>query len=212
MSKSFANIRKDYLKFTLDEKQIHPDPFQQFQKWFEEAQKSGIEEVNAMALATVSDQGFPSSRMVLLKEVNPLGFVFFTNYESRKGKHLAKNPNAAILFFWKEMERQIRIEGNVRKIDAAESDIYFESRPIESRISAIISPQSQKIDQRESIEELRKDFIQSNSPAKRPEHWGGYVLIPEYFEFWQGRECRLHDRMVYCRNLEKGWKIKRLAP
>ncbi len=212
MSKSFANIRKDYLKFTLDEKQIHPDPFNQFHQWFVEAQKSGIEEVNAMALATVSDQGFPSSRMVLLKEVNSLGFVFYTNYESRKGKHLQGNPNAALLFFWIEMERQIRIEGSVMKIEAAESDVYFESRSIESRISAIISPQSQKIEQRESIEELCKDFIQLNSPVKRPEHWGGYVLIPEYFEFWQGRESRLHDRMIYCRKIEGGWKIKRLAP
>jgi pyridoxamine 5'-phosphate oxidase len=211
MTNGFANIRKDYLKNTLDEKQINNDPIKQFQKWLHEAMDSEPGDSTAMVLSTVSDKGFPSSRIVLLKEVNSRGFVFFTNYNSRKGKHIQQNPNATILFFWKDQERQVRIEGIVEKIDASESDDYFYSRPVESQISAIVSPQSEKIPNRESLEQLRNDFISSGNSIKRPENWGGYILIPKYFEFWQGRLHRLHDRITYCSDQKKDWKISRLA-
>jgi len=212
MVNSFANIRKDYLKNTLDEKQIDKDPLRQFQKWMEEAINSGVDEPTAMVLSTVSEKGFPSSRVVLLKEATSEGFVFFTNYNSRKGRHLEHNPNAALLFFWKEPERQVRIEGSIKKIEDSESDAYFYNRPEESRINAIISPQSEKVSDRSELEQLRNDFISSKAEIKRPGHWGGYILKPKYFEFWQGREGRLHDRIIFCPGHDDSWKISRLAP
>ena len=212
MVNSFANIRKDYLKNTLDEKQIDKDPVKQFHEWMEEAINSGLEEPTAMVLSTVSDKGFPSSRLVLLKDSTSEGFLFFTNFNSRKGKHLQHNPNAALLFFWKELERQVRIEGSVQKLEESESDAYFYSRPEESQINAIISPQSEKISDRSALEQLRNDFISSKAEIKRPEHWGGYILKPKYFEFWQGRQGRLHDRIIYCPGQNENWKISRLAP
>jgi pyridoxamine 5'-phosphate oxidase len=212
MVNSFANIRKDYLKNTLDEKQIHKDPLVQFHQWLSDAINSGIEEPTAMVLSTVSEKGFPSSRMVLLKDADEKGFVFFTNYSSRKGKHLFHNPNAALLFFWKEMERQVRIEGSINKIAEVDSDAYFNSRPEESQINAIISPQSDKITDRNYLEQSVTDFIKSKKEIKRPEHWGGYILKPKYYEFWQGRQGRLHDRITFCKSRSHDWKINRLAP
>jgi pyridoxamine 5'-phosphate oxidase len=212
MVNSFANIRKDYLKNTLDEKQINKDPLLQFHQWLSEAINSGVEEPTAMVLSTVSEKGFPSSRMVLLKDADEKGFVFFTNYNSRKGKHLKQNPNASLLFFWKEPERQVRIEGSVIKVEASESDAYFNSRPEESQINAIISPQSEKISGRDFLEHSVNDFIKSKKEIKRPEHWGGYILKPKYYEFWQGRQGRLHDRIIFCQGQNDEWKISRLAP
>jgi pyridoxamine 5'-phosphate oxidase len=212
MVNSFANIRKDYLKNTLDEKLINKDPLVQFHQWLSDAINSGIDEPNAMVLSTVSEKSFPSSRVVLLKDANEKGFVFFTNYNSRKGKHLLQNPNAALLFFWKELERQVRMEGSVMKISVQESDAYFYSRPLESQINAIISPQSEKITDRNFLERCRNELIASKKEIKRPEHWGGYVFQPKYYEFWQGREGRLHDRIIFCEGDDGNWKISRLAP
>jgi pyridoxamine 5'-phosphate oxidase len=212
MSNRFANIRKDYLKNTLDEKQINIDPLAQFHQWLDDAINSGVDEPTAMVLSTVSEAGFPSSRVVLMKDANEKGFVFFTNYDSRKGKHLAQNPNASLLFFWKESERQVRIEGSVSKVEASESDAYFYSRPEESRINAIVSPQSGTIPDRDFLERSRIEFINAGKEIKRPEHWGGFILEPKYYEFWQGRVGRLHDRIIFCRGENDIWKIKRLAP
>lgn len=211
MVNSFANIRKDYKKFALDEKHLQENPFQQFSLWMEEVLQSGVDEPTAMVLSTVSHDNKPSSRVVLLKEVSDSGFVFFTNYESRKGIQLSANPHASLLFFWKELERQVRIEGKVFRIPTDNSDAYFLSRPLESRISAIISPQSKKIESRDALEKKRDELLKENHKLMRPEKWGGYILIPDYFEFWQGRENRLHDRIVYEKN-ENTWKKFRLAP
>jgi pyridoxamine 5'-phosphate oxidase len=211
MVNSFANIRKDYKKFALDEKHLHENPFEQFSLWMDDVIKSGVEEPTAMVLSTVSSDNRPSSRLVLLKEVTVEGFVFFTNYHSRKGLQLAQNPNASLLFFWKELERQVRIEGNV-KLDLPEnSDAYFLSRPLESRISAMVSPQSHKIESRKGLEDFHEKLLQEDKVLTRPTHWGGYVLIPDYFEFWQGRENRLHDRVVY-EKTDESWEKFRLAP
>jgi pyridoxamine 5'-phosphate oxidase len=212
MSNRFANIRKDYLKNTLDEKQIHNDPLVQFHNWMSDAINMCVSDPTAMVISTVSEKGFPSSRMVLLKDADTNGFVFFTNYNSRKGKHLLKNPNASLLFFWKELERQVRIEGNIIKTEASESNAYFYSRPLESQISAIISPQSEKIADRNFLEQAMKDFVNSKKEIKRPESWGGYILKPKYYEFWQGRENRLHDRIIFCLDQNNKWNISRLAP
>ena len=173
---------------------------------------AGIEEPTAMTLATVSPEGMPSARMVLLKGFDENGFVFFTNYESRKGQEIAKNHRVALVFYWKELERQVRIEGFVVKTSGKESDDYFQSRPAESQVSAIISPQSAPIPDRQHLTDLQKEYLQNHSGEhKRPAHWGGYQVIPDMIEFWQGRESRLHDRMRYAR---KGgeWVIERLAP
>jgi len=212
MANRFANIRKDYSKNTIDERKVEKNPFDQFLLWLNDAIEAGIEEPNAMALATVSEKGFPSARMVLLKHADRNGFVFFTNYNSRKGRHLETNPNAALLFHWEDMERQVRIEGRVEKTEVGESDAYFNLRPTDSRINAIISPQSKKIPDRDTLEQLRADYIASGAAIVRPENWGGYRLKPVYFEFWQGRPNRLHDRISYCGSPEEGWKIRRLAP
>ena len=211
MVNSFANIRKDYKKYALDEKHLQENPFQQFSLWMEEVLQSSVEEPTAMVLSTVSYNSKPSSRVVLLKEVSDSGFVFFTNYQSKKGNQLYHNPNASLLFFWKELERQVRIEGKVQQIPAKNSDEYFLSRPLESRISAIISPQSKKIESRDSLEKKCDELLKVNHNLTRPVHWGGYILIPDYFEFWQGRENRLHDRIVFEKK-ENAWKKFRLAP
>ncbi|HWZ23193.1 MAG TPA: pyridoxamine 5'-phosphate oxidase [Cytophagaceae bacterium] len=207
-----ANIRNDYSQNILSENNVLKNPIEQTSKWLEEALHHKIAEPTAMNLATVSVTGRPSSRIVLLKEINTDGFVFFTNYESKKGEELAKNPFAAITLFWKELERQIRIEGKVQKITAAESDLYYNSRPLGSRIGAIVSPQSKQIIDRSVLEAKAKAM--ENLPEneiKRPEHWGGYILIPDYIEFWQGRTNRLHDRLAF--SLENSqWILNRLAP
>ena len=214
MSRSIADIRKDYMLHSLSEKDVAPNPIDQFTRWWDDALNSEIDEVNAMTLATVTAEGFPSARIVLLKGYTEDGFVFFTNYESHKGKELAQNPRACLVFFWKVLERQVRIEGNVEKISAEESEAYFQSRPIGSRIGAWASPQSTVISGREVIEnnvvELEKKY--ANTPIPRPEHWGGYIVKPVNIEFWQGRSSRLHDRILYTAQKDLLWKIERLAP
>lgn len=202
--------RKVYEKFELHEESVKHNPFDQFKNWFVDTKNSEILEANAMTLATASKDGKPSARIVLLKEVTETGFVFFTNYNSQKGMDLAENPQAEILFFWDALERQVRIGGNVKKISQDESRAYFDTRPPESRAGAIASPQSQKIESRAVIEEKIKTVLAENK-LDMPENWGGYILEPNYFEFWQGRHSRLHDRIIY-ELMEGTWKVGRLAP
>ena len=213
MPNDIADIRKDYKLQSLLETDISTDPFTQFGNWWNEAVKSDIEEVNAMTLATSTISGTPSARIVLLKAYTNEGFKFFTNYQSHKAKEMEQNPRVALVFFWKELERQIRIEGTVEKVSATESDEYFESRPIKSKIGAWASPQSRAVVNRgwieESFEEFSNKFPEDAVP--RPPHWGGYIVKPSLFEFWQGRRSRLHDRIQYKKE-EDGWKIERLAP
>jgi len=211
---SVADIRKEYKLQTLSEKDILKEPFAQFDKWWQEARTSQLEEPNAMTLATASSDGIPSARIVLLKGFSIQGFSFFTNYDSFKGQQLLENPRACLVFFWKELERQVRITGLVGKLTDADSDAYFNSRPEGSQIGAWASPQSQVIPGREWLEEneskFRKQF--ENRPVHRPSFWGGYLLRPISLEFWQGRPNRLHDRIQY--NLQKDgtWLTERLAP
>ncbi len=209
-----ADIRKEYQLKTFNESAANADAIVQFGQWWQEAISSAIDEVNALTLATVSNEGKPSARIVLLKGYDEKGFIFFTNYESHKGKELAANPNACMVFFWKELERQIRIEGVVEKISAQESDAYFFSRPIGSQIGAWASPQSQVIEHREIIEENVKKLVHQfgEAPIQRPAHWGGYRLKAQLIEFWQGRESRLHDRLQYQLSANGDWTIERLAP
>jgi pyridoxamine 5'-phosphate oxidase len=211
---SIAAIRRDYMKEALSENQVEENPFRQFDRWWDEAVKAEIDEVNAMTLSTVSSDGKPTARIVLLKGYDDYGFVFFTNYESRKGKDLLLNPNASLLFFWKELERQVRIEGTCEKVSEAESDQYFYSRPEGSRIGAWASPQSQVISSRDVLDsnlaELEKRF--RDTPVTRPPHWGGYRIKPHTMEFWQGRPSRLHDRIAYSQDSLGDWKFARLAP
>lgn len=212
MKKEIAGIRQDYKLQSLSEADAAPGAIQQFTKWWNEALHSEITEVNAMTLATATPQGLPAARIVLLKDYDDRGFVFFTNYQSHKGQMMADNPNAALLFFWKELERQVRIEGTVEKTSIQESDEYFNSRPAGSRLGAWASPQSQIINSRELLEvNIEKYTAQFGDNITRPPHWGGYRIIPTAVEFWQGRSNRLHDRLLYTRT-ENGWKIERLAP
>ncbi len=210
---SIADIRKEYSLKTLNEADVFADPMQQFEKWWQEAIESKIEEVNAMTLATSTAEGKPSARIVLLKGIDRNGFIFFTNYHSHKGNQIEENPFVSLVFFWKELERQIRVEGSVSKVTTEESDAYFGSRPEGSRIGAWASPQSRVIASREVIEEnvieLGKSF--ANKEIDRPPHWGGYIVMPNLLEFWQGRNSRLHDRIQYTYK-DAAWKIERLAP
>ncbi len=214
MHDDIAKIRKDYKKFQLIESNIDSSPYKQFKKWLDEAIAARVEDPTAMTLATISTKGFPSARMVLLKAFDEKGFTFFTNYESRKGNHIKKNSNVALVFYWKELERQIRIEGEVVKVSKKESDKYFAERPFESQVSACVSEQSTSIPDRNYIEMLYQLFVkkQDDKLIKRPDNWGGYCVIPKRIEFWQGRENRLHDRIKYCSKDAKTWKIKRIAP
>lgn len=209
-----ADIRKDYSLRALDEADLHKDAIQQFEKWWQEALVSEIEEVNAMTLATATATGKPSARIVLLKGFNKDGFVFFSNYHSRKGKQLEENPFVSLVFFWKELERQVRVEGSITKITEEKSDDYFNSRPVSSKIGAWASPQSKVITTRkvldENVAELEKSF--DGKDIDRPPHWGGYLVKPDLVEFWQGRASRLHDRIQYTATKESEWKIERLAP
>jgi pyridoxamine 5'-phosphate oxidase len=211
---SIAEIRKDYLKSSLSEDDVAIEPFAQFSKWWEEAINAHIEEVNAMTLATSTTDGIPSARIVLLKGFDENGFVFFTNYKSRKGREIEENPNVALLFFWKELERQVRISGRVEKVSAEESDAYFQSRPEGSRLGAWASPQSKAINNRQVIEEQLAAYQQTYhlQPIPRPPHWGGYRVVPDTIEFWQGRSSRLHDRIQYKLDSVGNWEISRLAP
>jgi pyridoxamine 5'-phosphate oxidase len=210
---NIAAIRKEYILRSLSENEVNKNPIHQFATWWDDAVDSKIEEVNAMTVATVNEHGYPSARIVLLKHFNENGFVFFTNYESRKGKSLLINPNASIVFFWKELERQVRIEGIVEKISEEESTTYFKSRPVESKIGAWASPQSEVIESRTFLENRFKDFEEQflNLEIPKPPHWGGYIVKPSRIEFWQGRPGRLHDRIEYNKNNED-WSIERLAP
>ena len=213
MDQSIADIRKDYKLRSLLEDDVLSDPIEQFTSWWSEAINSKIEEVNAMTLATASTDGVPSARIVLLKGLTKEGFIFFTNYKSDKGKQLEMNPQAALVFFWKELERQVRIEGTVSKVSKEESEAYFASRPIASQIGAWASPQSTVIPGRNLLEEnvlkYKDQFGEENIP--KPPHWGGYIVKAFKMEFWQGRRSRLHDRILY--TLENNnWTISRLAP
>jgi pyridoxamine 5'-phosphate oxidase len=212
-SLNLADLRKDYAKAELNESDVNQDPVIQFKKWFEEATHALVPEPNAMSLATVSSSNKPSNRIVLLKGYDESGFVFFTNYESRKGKELSLNPYASLLFFWPELERQIRIEGITEKISTTESMNYFFSRPVLSQLGAWASAQSAIIESRNILEkklsELKDKFTGNDIPF--PSFWGGFRLIPEEFEFWQGRKSRLHDRISYQKE-NNSWKIKRLSP
>ena len=211
---SLADIRKDYILHSLSEKDVAADPFRQFAIWWQEAETAGIDEVNAMTLATASAEGVPSARIVILKGYDERGFVFFTNYESYKGKDILENPRACLVFFWKELERQVRITGIIEKVSAAESDEYYNSRPEGSRIGAWVSPQSQTIEGREWLEENERKYkaLLADKPITRPLHWGGYRVKPVKIEFWQGRSSRLHDRIQFTLQETGSWLVERLAP
>jgi pyridoxamine 5'-phosphate oxidase len=211
---TIAEIRKEYSKTTLDQTDVNKNPVDQFQKWFDEALKSKALEPNAMTLSTITETGKPSARIVLLKGVEKNSFLFYTNYQSQKGKELDANPACALTFFWPELERQVRIEGVCIRLDEATSENYFKSRPRESQVGAWASPQSTLIKNRELLEtrvkELEKRFERKETLPK-PKQWGGYAVAPLEIEFWQGRPSRLHDRIVYYKT-DDAWTIHRLAP
>jgi pyridoxamine 5'-phosphate oxidase len=211
---SLTDLRREYASRALDEAGADADPLRQFALWFDEALKAQLLDVNAMTLATASAAGEPSARTVLLKGADEHGFVFYTNYDSAKGRDLAENPRAALLIFWAELERQVRINGSVIRTTAAESETYFHSRPIESQISAAISDQSRPVSDRSQLEKRYAEFESKyrGSIVPRPSNWGGYRLRPDAIEFWQGRKSRLHDRLLYTRQAGGSWARSRLAP
>jgi pyridoxamine 5'-phosphate oxidase len=212
--KIIQNLRQDYRSAYLLEQDILENPFKQFEKWFSEALKAEILEPNAMTLATSTVNGAPSARIVLLKEFTEKGFVFYTNYDSKKGQEITKNPQAALVFFWAELERQVRIEGAVERISEEESAEYFYSRPKGSQLGALTSPQSNTIADRKFLEDKLASLSAEYSiiDIPKPEYWGGYRVIPNRIEFWQGRSNRLHDRIVYIQAKDNSWKFERLAP
>ena len=214
MATDLTKLRQNYALQTLSESDVSPDPIVQFSHWFDEAIDSQVLEPNAFSLATATPDGHPSARTVLLKAFDKTDFVFFTNYESRKGEELNTNPHAAMLFTWLDLQRQIRIEGSIEKISTEESLDYFQSRPRESQIGAWASPQSRVIEARELLEKNQVALVKQYEGVEKlplPPFWGGYRIKPVWFEFWQGRESRLHDRVVYSISKD-GWKIGRLAP
>ncbi|MFK0731191.1 MAG: pyridoxamine 5'-phosphate oxidase [Gloeotrichia echinulata GP01] len=214
MDQTIADLRKDYSLEGLNETDVNNNPFIQFTKWFQQALAAQLPEPNAMTIATATPDGKPAARMVLLKDFDERGFVFFTNYNSRKGQELAENPQAALVFWWVELERQVRICGRVEKISENESDRYYDSRPENSRLGAWVSNQSEVIENREVLEQRWQDFQRryDNQDIPRPPHWGGLRVIPAEIEFWQGRPSRLHDRLLYTRLDHGSWKIERLSP
>jgi pyridoxamine 5'-phosphate oxidase len=211
---SIADLRREYAGTPLLEEAVHPDAIAQFRAWFEEALSAGVVEPNAMTLATATPDGRPSARMVLLKGLDERGFSFYTDYESRKGRELAANPHAALVFYWPELHRQVRVTGTVTRVPREESETYFRSRPLASRLSAWASRQSEVVPSREVLEarhrEAEERFPDGDVPL--PDRWGGFVLDPEVIEFWQGRPGRLHDRLLYTRLPDGGWRIERLSP
>lgn len=210
---TLAELRKNYSLGSLDEADADRDPIRQFKTWFAQALDAKLPEPNTMTLATVDARGRPSARIVLIKGVDERGFTFFTNYDSRKGRELADNPHASLLFYWIELERQVRIEGTVAKTSAEESDAYFASRPASSRIGAWASEQSQVIESRALLEAREREFTERfGAEPPRPPNWGGYRLVPDAIEFWQGRPSRLHDRLRYTRTPGGDWQIARLSP
>lgn len=213
MKQSIADIRKEYTALSLKSSEVDKNPVDQFLSWFNMALNAKIMEPNAMTLSTVENSK-PSSRVVLLKGVENQEFVFYTNYNSSKGEQMAASPEVALTFFWPELERQVRIEGSVQKVDESTSDAYFKSRPRSSQIGAWVSPQSEVIENRgvldKRLEEVELKF--KDKEVERPNHWGGYTVKPNLIEFWQGRPSRLHDRIQYTLNEAEGWKIDRLAP
>ena len=214
---SITDLRKEYQLASLTERDVSPDPFTQFAKWFQEALAAELPEPNALTLATVAPASHnfarPSARIVLVKDYDARGFVFFTNYDSRKGQELASNPLASLLFHWVELERQVRIEGRVEKVSPEESDAYFVTRPVLSRVGAWASPQSRVIESREWLDDRFSEMAEKYGDViPRPAHWGGYRLIADVIEFWQGRRSRLHDRILYRREAASAWKTERLAP
>jgi pyridoxamine 5'-phosphate oxidase len=214
MDTSVADLRQEYTFQGLSETDVHPNPFEQFKTWFDQAVAAQLPEPNAMTIATVTADGKPSARIVLLKDYDERGFVFYTNYKSHKGQQLVENPWGAIAFWWAELERQVRIEGRVEKVSPAESDAYFHSRPKGSQLGAWASNQSQVIESREVLEQqlqkLKEEY--DNKQVPRPPNWGGFRVIPSEIEFWQGRPSRLHDRLLYQRGEDGSWKIQRLSP
>jgi pyridoxamine 5'-phosphate oxidase len=211
---SIEKTRKEHGRFQLVEGDVDPDPIVQFRAWYDEAARGGVAESNAMALATATTEGRPSVRIVLLRGIDERGFSFFTNYESRKAREIEASPFAALVFFWHELERQVRVEGRVERVSALESDGYFRSRPKGARLGAWASPQSRVIAGREALEshfrQLESECLDDDVP--RPPNWGGYRVVPDSIEFWQGRPNRLHDRLRYTRTARGGWLIERLAP
>lgn len=211
---SLSDIRKEYTKQTLDESSVLKDPIDQLEKWLKEAIDAQVPEPTAMTLATCTADGKPSARIVLLKNLSRKGLVFFTNYDSHKAREILQNPYVAAVFLWADLERQVRIEGYVEKTTPEESDSYFESRPLHSKLGAWASPQSKAIPSREYLEQLMADFKKEfeNKEVKRPVNWGGYIMKPTLVEFWQGRASRLHDRIQYRQGSTKEWLAERLAP
>jgi len=209
---NIADIRQEYMRDGLDESRAETDPFRQFEKWFQDVLAAGVPLPNAMTLATATLNGRPSARAVLLKGIDHGGLVFFTNYQSRKARELEENPNASLLFCWEELERQVRVDGHIERVSARESDEYFATRPLGSRLSAWASPQSEVVANRADLEErLAVATARHGDNPPRPPNWGGYRVTPDSFEFWQGRANRLHDRLLYT-HAGSGWRIVRLAP